>query len=58
MRARRCSANAPTPLRCQDPTSDLRVESAGVGVWDPYEREGEFGKLFDTTPTFPYVLGS
>ena len=20
----------------------LRVESAGVGVWDPYEREGEF----------------
>lgn len=36
----------------------LRVESAGVGVWDPYEREGEFAKLFHTTPTFPYVLGS
>ena len=36
----------------------LRVESAGVGAWDPYEREGEFAKLFGTRPTFPYVLGS
>jgi NADPH:quinone reductase len=36
----------------------LRVESAGVGVWDPYEREGEFAKMFGTTPAFPYVLGS
>jgi NADPH:quinone reductase-like Zn-dependent oxidoreductase len=36
----------------------LRVESAGVGVWDPYEREGEFARMFGTKPTFPYVLGS
>jgi len=36
----------------------LRVESAGVGVWDPYEREGEFAKMFATEPRFPYVLGS
>lgn len=36
----------------------LRVESAGVGVWDPYEREGEFAKMFQTEPRFPYVLGS
>jgi len=36
----------------------LRIESAGVGVWDPYEREGEFAKMFGGTPTFPYVLGS
>jgi NADPH:quinone reductase-like Zn-dependent oxidoreductase len=36
----------------------LRIESAGVGVWDPYEREGEFAKMFGTTPKFPYVLGS
>src|SRR3974377_679187 len=36
----------------------LRVESAGVGVWDPYEREGEFAKMFGTKSTFPYVLGS
>jgi NADPH:quinone reductase-like Zn-dependent oxidoreductase len=36
----------------------LRVESAGVGVWDPYEREGEFAKMFGQKPRFPYVLGS
>src|SRR5262245_11370670 len=36
----------------------LRVEAAGVGVWDPYEREGEFAKIFGQTPRFPYVLGS
>src|SRR6478735_6517234 len=36
----------------------LRIESAGVGVWDPYEREGEFAKLFGTKAKFPYVLGS
>lgn len=36
----------------------LRVEVAGVGVWDPYEREGEFAKIFGTKPRFPYVLGS
>jgi len=36
----------------------LRIESAGVGVWDPYEREGEFAKMLGTKPTFPYVLGS
>jgi NADPH:quinone reductase len=36
----------------------LHVEAAGVGVWDPYEREGEFAKMFDIKPRFPYVLGS
>jgi NADPH:quinone reductase-like Zn-dependent oxidoreductase len=36
----------------------LRIESAGVGVWDPFEREGEFAKMFGSEPTFPYVLGS
>src|SRR6266567_9470161 len=36
----------------------LRVESAGVGVWDPYEREGDFAKMFGQKPRFPYVLGS
>jgi NADPH:quinone reductase len=36
----------------------LRVESAGVGVWDPFEREGEFARMFGATPRFPYVLGS
>jgi NADPH:quinone reductase-like Zn-dependent oxidoreductase len=36
----------------------LHIESAGVGVWDPFEREGEFAKMFGTKSTFPYVLGS
>jgi NADPH:quinone reductase-like Zn-dependent oxidoreductase len=36
----------------------IRVESAGVGVWDPMEREGAFAKMMGTTPKFPYVLGS
>lgn len=36
----------------------IRVESAGVGVWDPFEREGGFAGMFGMEPKFPYVLGS
>ena len=36
----------------------VRVEAAGVGVWDPFEREGGFAKEFNVQPTFPLVLGS
>ena len=36
----------------------VRVEAAGVGVWDPFEREGGFAKEFNIQPTFPLVLGS
>ncbi len=36
----------------------IRVESAGVGVWDPYEREGGFVEMTGEEPEFPYVLGS
>src|SRR5262249_19293022 len=36
----------------------IHVESAGVGVWDPFEREGGFAKLLGIKPKFPYVLGS
>src|SRR5262245_37432034 len=35
----------------------IRVDTAGVGVWDPFEREGGFAKEFGTQPNFPYVLG-
>lgn len=39
----------------------IRVECAGVGVWDPWEREGLFRELFRESygvePTFPYVIG-
>jgi NADPH:quinone reductase len=36
----------------------IRVESAGVGVWDPFEQAGGFAEMMGTKPTFPYVLGS
>ena len=36
----------------------IRTELAGVGVWDIYEREGGFAKLFGIEPKFPYILGS
>src|SRR5258708_38956728 len=36
----------------------IHVESAGVGVWDSFEREGGFAKLLGIEPNFPYVLGS
>jgi NADPH:quinone reductase-like Zn-dependent oxidoreductase len=36
----------------------IRVEAAGVGVWDPFEREGGFAKVYQTHAKFPYVLGT
>src|ERR1700731_1654003 len=36
----------------------IRVESAGVGIWDVFEREGGFAQMFGIKPKFPYVLGS
>jgi NADPH:quinone reductase len=36
----------------------IRVEFAGVGAWDPYEREGGFVEYMQGEPKFPYVLGS
>jgi NADPH:quinone reductase len=36
----------------------IRVETAGVGSWDPFEREGGYAEMQGTSPSFPYVLGS
>lgn len=36
----------------------VRVDTAGVGVWDPFEREGGFAKEFGIHAHFPYVLGA
>jgi NADPH:quinone reductase len=36
----------------------IHVESAGVGAWDPFEREGGFVEVLGRTPKFPYVLGT
>jgi len=36
----------------------IRVETAGVGVWDPMEREGEMQEMMGGSPHFPHILGS
>jgi NADPH:quinone reductase-like Zn-dependent oxidoreductase len=36
----------------------IHVESAGVGAWDPFEREGGFVEVLGLAPKFPYVLGT
>ena len=36
----------------------VRVKAAGVGVWDPWEREGEMADMIEGGPHFPYVPGS
>lgn len=36
----------------------IRVEYAGVGEWDPFEREGGYAQMLGIVPAFPYVLGS
>src|SRR4030095_6248776 len=36
----------------------IRVEAAGVGAWDPFEREGGFVEITGIKPSFPYVLGT
>lgn len=48
-------------LRVPDVAPDeilVRLESAGVGEWDPFEREGGFATHYGTTYSFPFVLGS
>ena len=47
------------PVPEVDPDEILvRVDTAGVGVWDPFEREGGFAKEFGVESTFPHVLGA
>jgi NADPH:quinone reductase len=36
----------------------IRLEIAGVGEWDPFEREGGYAEMMGMEPAFPYVLGS
>src|SRR5215470_20117112 len=56
----------PEALRIQDlPVPQIEahevlilVEAAGVGAWDPFEREGRFVEIMGSKPEFPYVLGT
>ena len=36
----------------------IHVEAAGVGAWDPFEREGGFVEVLGRAAKFPYVLGT
>ena len=36
----------------------IKIEYAGVGSWDPFEREGGYAQMQGTKPAFPYILGS
>ena len=36
----------------------IHVEAAGVGAWDPFEREGRFEQILGRSSKFPYVLGT
>jgi NADPH2:quinone reductase len=36
----------------------IGLETAGVGSWDPFEREGGYAEMLGVSPPFPYVLGS
>ncbi|WP_010531153.1 quinone oxidoreductase family protein [Lentibacillus jeotgali] len=36
----------------------IRVDYAGVGEWDIFEREGGYAEMLGIEPKFPYVLGS
>ncbi len=36
----------------------IHVKSAGLGAWDPMEREGKLQEMMNVPPHFPYVLGS
>lgn len=36
----------------------IHVEAAGVGAWDPFERQGGFVEMLGREPKFPYVLGT
>lgn len=36
----------------------IALETAGVGEWDPFEREGGYAEMLGIEAEFPYVLGS
>jgi NADPH:quinone reductase-like Zn-dependent oxidoreductase len=36
----------------------VQVDTAGVGEWDPWVREGEFAQMTGKKPEFPYVMGA
>lgn len=50
-------AHVPVPVPGPDDVL-IRIEVAGVGEWDPFEREGGYVGALPGEPRFPYILGS
>jgi len=50
-------ARVPVPTLGPDDVL-VQVEVAGVGEWDPFEREGGYATALPGEPRFPYILGS
>jgi NADPH2:quinone reductase len=36
----------------------IQLDTAGIGVWDPYVREGELADLVEAQPQFPKIIGN
>lgn len=36
----------------------VRLDAAGIGSWDPFERIGGYAEMTGQTPAFPHVLGA
>jgi NADPH2:quinone reductase len=36
----------------------VHVDTAGVGEWDPWVRQGDFAQMTGNKPEFPYVMGA
>lgn len=47
----------PVP-ECGDDEILIKVEAAGIGQWDEWERQGGMADLVEGGPRFPYVQGS
>jgi NADPH2:quinone reductase len=43
---------------CGDDEILIRVDMAGVGAWDSWEREGGIAEMIEGGPRFPYVPGT
>jgi NADPH:quinone reductase-like Zn-dependent oxidoreductase len=50
-------AHVPVPTLGPDDVL-VRLDIAGVGSWDTFEREGGYASVLPSEPRFPYILGS
>ncbi len=49
--------NLPMPIIGADDIL-IKIKYAGIGQWDPFEREGGYAEMLGLKAEFPYILGS